>query len=258
MGLKQVATEVAAGMIFINFDPEPRESLHEFLGPVLDQLEPLPVARAVDFTEWTYEIAANWKTNFDNFQENYHLRFIHPASYEPVAGADNPLGYASHYGFSGPHRTQMLSKNPDPPPAAPILMQGFMPGARLAAQDSLDYPKTDFKIFPCLHLVAMPPLQQFTQTLFPLGPGRTRSVVRMYWTRKADSAARSFFQEVAVNSLRDVLTEDRPSVEAAQRGLSSGAIAHVHFQDHEIMLRHMYEEVEARVQAYIAEKGATA
>lgn len=44
VGLKQVATDVVAGMIFINFDPAPRESLREFLGPVAEGLEILPVA----------------------------------------------------------------------------------------------------------------------------------------------------------------------------------------------------------------------
>jgi phenylpropionate dioxygenase-like ring-hydroxylating dioxygenase large terminal subunit len=261
VGLKQVATDVVAGMIFINFDPAPQEGLREFLGPVADGLELLPVARAVDFTEWTYEIAANWKTTFDNFQENYHLRFIHPASYEPTAGPDNPFGYASHYGFSGPHRGQILTMNPNPPPPAPILVQGLLPGKALAEEDGIEFPKTDFKIFPCLHLVGLPPLQQFTQTMFPLGPERTRSVVRMYWPRKVDSATRLFFQEIAANTLRDVLTEDRQSIEAAQRGLSSGAIELIHLQDHEMLLRHLYEEVEARVQAYVAEtmlKGASA
>jgi phenylpropionate dioxygenase-like ring-hydroxylating dioxygenase large terminal subunit len=99
--LKQVRTEVLAGMIFINFDPEPKETAREFFGPIADEMELLPVARAVDFTEWRYEIDANWKTLFDNFQENYHLRFIHPRTGAQTIGPENPLGYPTHYGFSG-------------------------------------------------------------------------------------------------------------------------------------------------------------
>lgn len=254
VGLTPVATEVAAGLIFINFDPQPSESLREFLGPLADVLETLPVARAVDFTEVTYEIAANWKTNFDNFQENYHLRFIHPASYEATAGPENPFGYASHYGFAGPHRGQMLKANPSPPPPAPIHVQGFTPAMELTRQDGIDFLKTDMKLFPALHTVALPPLQHFTQTMFPLGPNRTRGVVRMYWTGKLESAARAFFEEVASTTLCDVLTEDRRSVEASQRGMESGAIRHVNFQKHEVLLRHMYEEVQARVAAYQEER----
>ncbi|MEY4721409.1 MAG: hypothetical protein RIQ46_1134 [Pseudomonadota bacterium] len=253
VGLTPVATDVAAGMIFINFDPQPKESLRDFLGPLAEVLETLPVARAVDFTEVTYEIAANWKTNFDNFQENYHLRFIHPASYWPTAGPDNPFGYASHYGFSGPHRGQILQPNPTPPRPASIHVQGFTPAADLMRKDGVNFPKTDMKLFPAIHTVALPPLQHFTQTMYPLGPNRTRCVIRMYWTSKLDCASRAFFEEVASTTLCDVLTEDRRSVEASQRGMESGAIKHIHFQKHEVMLRHMYGEVQARVAAYLAE-----
>jgi phenylpropionate dioxygenase-like ring-hydroxylating dioxygenase large terminal subunit len=253
VALKQVRTEVLAGMIFVNFDPEPRQSVREFFGPIADELETLPVASAVDFTEWSYEIPANWKTNLDNFQENYHLRFIHPAACDQAAGPDNPFGYPTHYGFSGPHRSQTLWRNPNPPPPTAILVQGLGPGAELARRDGLNFPKTDFKLFPALHAVSIPPGQHFTHTHYPLGVDRTRGVIRMYWTREADCATRLFYQEVAANSLRDLLTEDRAIVQYAQRGLESGAIAHVHFQEHEILLRHLNEQVTSRVHAYVAE-----
>ena len=116
--LKQLPTQVLAGMIFVNFDPSPKQSVREFFGPIAEEMELLPVARAVEFTEWCYEIEANWKLNFDNFQENYHLRFIHPRTGAQAFGPENPLGYPSHYGFSGPHRSQTLWFNPDPPPPA--------------------------------------------------------------------------------------------------------------------------------------------
>jgi phenylpropionate dioxygenase-like ring-hydroxylating dioxygenase large terminal subunit len=251
--LKQVATQVLAGMIFINFDPKPRESVREFLGPIADELELLPVARAVDFTEWCYEIDANWKTHFDNFQENYHLRFIHPRTGEQTIGPDNPFGYPTHYGFAGPHRSQTLWRNPDPPPPPPSLVLGH---TRMAALAGTSFPKTDFKLFPCLHVVGLPPAQQFTHTHFPLGPGRTRSIVRMYWTEEAQNASAAFFRELTAMSIRDVLSEDRGAVEAGQRGLASGAVDTVQFQDHEMLLRHLYETVQERVAEYLSERGA--
>ncbi len=254
--LKQVRTEVLAGMIFINFDPNPQESLRDFLGPIADELELLPVASAVDFTEWTYEINANWKTHFDNFQENYHLRFIHPRTGSQTLGPENPFGYPTHYGFMGPHRSQRLWRNPNPPPAPPTMKLAYGIGSTLA--HGPEFPKVDFKLFPCFHVVGLPPTQQFTHTHWPLGPDRTRSVVRMYWTTGADKASSEFFRELASMSIRDVLSEDRHAVEAGQRGLASGAISKVHFQDHEILLRHQYETVQQKVADYLAAmKGAT-
>jgi phenylpropionate dioxygenase-like ring-hydroxylating dioxygenase large terminal subunit len=252
--LKQVRTEVLAGMIFINLDPEPKETAREFFGPIADDLELLPVARAVDFTEWCYEIDANWKTLFDNFQENYHLRFIHPRTGAQTIGPENPLGYPTHYGFSGPHRSQTLWKNPNPPPAGPTLVFGYTRAAELAAREDYSFPKTDFKLFPCLHIVGLPPGQQFSQTMTPIGPSKTRSSVRMYWTRPAANASEKFTREFGAMSVRDVLSEDRLAIEAGQRGMASGAVEHVRFQDHEMLLRHLYETVQAKVAEYLAEQ----
>jgi phenylpropionate dioxygenase-like ring-hydroxylating dioxygenase large terminal subunit len=252
--LKQIATEVLGGMIFVNFDKQPRQTLREFFGPIADEMELLPAATATTFTEWTYEIDANWKTHFDNFQENYHLRFIHPRTGAQTIGPENPFGYPTHYGFSGPHRSQTLWTNPSPPPIAPTLLLGYGRGAALARHDGQDFPKTDFKLFPCLHIVGLPPGQQFSHTHYPLGPGRTRSVVRMYWAKEPDSASRAFAQELGAMSIRDVLSEDRFAVESGQRGLNCGAVEQVHFQDHEMLLRHLYETVQEIVADYIAEQ----
>jgi phenylpropionate dioxygenase-like ring-hydroxylating dioxygenase large terminal subunit len=249
--LRQVATQILAGMIFINFDPAPRHSVRDFFGTIADELEALPVARAIDFTEWTYEIDANWKLNFDNFQENYHLRFIHPRTGEQIIGEENPFGYPTHYGFYGPHRTQTLWKNPAPPPVPAILLMASMRGRELSRRDGLSFSKTDFKLFPCFHVVGLPP-NQYTHTHFPLGPGRTRGQIRMYWTQEADCASREFAREMVTMSVRDVLSEDRYAVEAGQRGIRG--VDKVYFQDHEVLLRHLYQEVEARVSAYIEEQ----
>jgi len=252
--LKQVATEVVGGMIFINFDRAPAESARAFFGPIAGELDRLPVARAIDFTEWTYEIEANWKLNFDNFQENYHLRFIHPRTGGPALGAENPFGYPTHYGFTGPHRSQTMWKNPEPPPIPASLMLSARRGAELAQKDGEPaFAKTDFKLFPCFHVVGLPPAQIYTHTMMPLGPGRTRGTIRMYWTREAENASRLFTREFNAMAVRDVLSEDRLAVEAGQRGIAGGAIGHVHFQDHEMLLRHLYETVVAKVEAYRAE-----
>ncbi len=251
--LKQVATQVLAGMIFINFDPEPKQTVRAFFGPIADEMEMLPVAKAIDFTEWTYEIEANWKTNFDNFQENYHLRFIHPRTGEQIIGPENPFGYPTHYGFAGEHRSQTLWKNPTPPPIPPTLLLSYARGAALAQKDGIAFPKTDFKLFPCFHVVGLPP-NQYTHTMMPLGPTRTRGTIRMYWTHEAGSASGLFTREFAAMTIRDVLSEDRFAVESGQRGLSGGVIDKVHFQDHEMLLRHLYETVQEKVAEYLAEQ----
>ena len=143
-GLREVAVDVCAKLIFVNLDPKPEQSLREFLGPVAEQLETLPVSRATHFSEYVYEIDANWKLTYDNFQENYHLRFIHPRSGAAGTGPENPFGYPVRFGFHGPHRTQTIWSNPA---AVPKELQGFAFGklARFAMADGLLNPAQDRK-----------------------------------------------------------------------------------------------------------------
>ncbi|GIX29706.1 MAG: hypothetical protein KatS3mg124_0178 [Porticoccaceae bacterium] len=140
--LPEVACDVAGGFIFVNLDPEPAQSLAEYLGPLAEALERLPHARATTFAEYTYEVAANWKLTYDNFQENYHLRFIHPRSGEAAAGPDNPFGYPERYEFFGPHRTQRIWSNPAPA-IKPFQGFAFGLGARFQAERGFDPCRED-------------------------------------------------------------------------------------------------------------------
>jgi len=91
--LRQVHCAVVAGLIFVNLTKGPVEDLRSWLGELASELEQLPVATATHLTEYCYEIDANWKLTYDNFQENYHLRFVHARTGAGGTGGDNPYGY---------------------------------------------------------------------------------------------------------------------------------------------------------------------
>jgi phenylpropionate dioxygenase-like ring-hydroxylating dioxygenase large terminal subunit len=253
-GLKQVATQILGGMVYVNLSLKPRETVREQFGALADIMDRLPVAKATGFTEWTYEIEANWKVHFDNFQENYHVRFIHPKTAEQIIGPENPMGYPTHYGFYGPHRSQALWKNPAPPPLPDVLKITTGRSARLPQAYADSFEKVDMKLFPCLHIVWLSPDSQFSHTHIPIGPSRTRGSVRVYWVDPPENASRAFAREFATMSLRDVLSEDRSTVEAAQRGLASGALHTINMQEHEVLLRHFHQQVAARVDAWREEQ----
>jgi phenylpropionate dioxygenase-like ring-hydroxylating dioxygenase large terminal subunit len=256
--LPPIAVDVCAGLIFVNLDPSPEQGLLDYLGPIAGELAELPVARATAFSEYTYEIDGNWKLTYDNFQENYHLRFIHPRSGEAAAGPQNPFGYPVKFGFHGPHRTQTIWSNPEAQPK-PFQMFAFMKGAQFAMQDGFGDParaKEYYAIFPNLFLLGSP-MTPFSQTVIPIAPNRSRGVIRMYWTGKDDCASRRFAREYAMATARDIHAEDRAVIEAGQRGLSSGALSHIHFQSQEVLCRHLFHEVDRRVRAYTAESAAT-
>ena len=251
--LKQVATEVCAGLIFINFDPQ--ESLAEYLGPMAERLEALPVARATTFHEYIYDIDANWKLTYDNFQENYHLRFIHPRSAGPGIGGENPFGYPASFSLVGKHRTQTIWTDPNGE-VKPSMMMGFMRGAkRLAADGILGHgeDRNYFALFPQFFLLGSAG-NHFLHTVYPMGPEKSRGVIRLYWIGEDDTASVRFAREMTCATTRDVHSEDVSVIEAGQRGLSSGALEHVHFMEKEILCRHLIEVVVDTVEAYQAEQ----
>ena len=259
-GLPEVACEVVAGLIFVNLAKVPRQSLRAFLGPMAETLEQLPVAQATHFSEYCYEIDANWKLTYDNFQENYHLRFIHPRSGGAGIGQGNPYGYPIAYGFAGQHRTQTIWSNPAPQVTP---MQGFGFGRGQAAIlakgiTPAGWARQYYALFPSFFLLGSP-AQHFSHMVYPLGPERSRGVIRLYWVGADATASERYAREFAMMTARDIHAEDCAVIEAGQRGLSSGALAHIHFQAQESLCRHLFNTVEAEVLAWRDEqRGARA
>ena len=250
--LKQVAVGVCGGLIFVCFDPQ--QGLAEFLGPLAAQLETLPVAQATTFHEYVYDIDANWKLTYDNFQENYHLRFIHPNTVGPGVGPENPFGYPSSFSLLGKHRTQTIWVNPEGVPR-PAMLEAFVKGApRLARDGIMNHPlgREYFALFPNFFLLGSPG-NHFLHTVYPLGPEKSRGVIRLYWIGEDETASTRYAREFTCATTRDVHSEDVAVIEAGQRGLSSGALEHIHFMEKEILCRHLVKVVEAEVEAYQAE-----
>jgi phenylpropionate dioxygenase-like ring-hydroxylating dioxygenase large terminal subunit len=254
-GLPKVAVDVCAGLIFINLDKSPAQSLRDFLGPLAAQLETLHVARATGFSEYVYEIDANWKLNYDNFQENYHLRFIHPRSGEAASSPENPFGYPVKYGFHGVHRTQTIWTNPG---AVPKPVQGLAFGqlARFLSADDFTNAlgKEYFAVFPNFFLFGSP-ATPFSHCVMPISAERSRGVVRLYWVGADQCASQRFAREYSMAITREIHGEDRAVIEAGQRGLSSGALDHIHFQSQEVLCRHLFHSVDTMVQSWKAGRG---
>lgn len=251
--LKPVAVEVFAGLIFIHLG-SPERGVREWLGDLADQFEQLPIAKATHFIEYSYEIDANWKLTYDNFQENYHLRMVHPRTGGPGCVEPNPFSYPLRYNFWGPHRSQTIWANPEAPPQQKVqgiangkIVEAAMQRGLFGAELGMDF----ICLFPNFTLFG-PPVRQFTQSIWPLGPDRSRGVVRFYWVGEEESASERFAREYVMLSQRDIHCEDRYIVEDGQAGLSSGAIEHINFQGQEVLCRHLFNEVEAMVAEYRA------
>ncbi|WP_340589097.1 aromatic ring-hydroxylating dioxygenase subunit alpha [Erythrobacter alti] len=253
--LKQVALEICAGLIFVHLGKDP-QPLREWLGPLAEQMETLPVARATTFTEYSYEIDANWKLAYDNFQENYHLRFIHSRSGKPTFSDDNPFGYPAEFGFHGPHRTQQLWSNPEAvsPPYQATAFGLMIPKATEKGLMNTEHGRKYFALFPSFFMLGTP-VQHFVHVVYPLSAEKSRGVIRLYWVDEDGDASERYAREAIAVTAHDVHCEDVDVIEAGQRGISSGALDHIHMQTQEALCRHLFNTVEEMVDDYRAETG---
>ncbi len=252
VALRQVAVDVCGGLIFICF--EPQESLREYLGPLAERLEQTVTAQATTFHEYVYDIDANWKLTYDNFQENYHLRFIHPRTSAPSLMAENPFGYPSSFSFFGKHRTQTLSINPEGEYTPTTALVGAKAYPRLAADGLLNLPNPNdyLALFPSFFMLCNPG-NNFLHYVMPISAEKSRGVIRIYWKGDDERASVRFAREFGMAVTRDVHSEDVDVIEGGQRGISSGAIDYIHFQEQEVLCRHLIEMVKETVETYQAE-----
>lgn len=257
--LPTVRVEVIAGLIFVNFD-EKAEPLRQELGDFFPQLEATPLGQATTFLEYSYEIESNWKLCYDNFQENYHLRFIHPRTGYAGVGAENPFGYPIDYHFNGPHRGQKIWYNLQAPSKG-VVQQTAAERALdiLGKKGLLGQPAGDqyFALFPNSFILGNP-LQNFLHVVYPISAGRSRGVIRLFWVGEPENASEAFSREFYLTMLREVHGEDINVIEGGYRGLASGGLKHIHFQTQEVLCRHLHNMVMEKVGEYqrqIAENG---
>ena len=77
LSLKAVRLEVWAGMVFVCMD-DSAPTLAEFLGPIQEMINPFRPQDMSLIEDQTCNLECNWKAVFDNFQELYHVEYIHP------------------------------------------------------------------------------------------------------------------------------------------------------------------------------------
>ena len=103
-GLAPVHCQIWAGFIFINLAPQPEQSLTDFLGPMITNLEGYPFDKMTEWYVFQGDNRSNWKLFADAFQEYYHVPGLHPQQV-PIAVRNPGAGFeCAHYQLDGPHR----------------------------------------------------------------------------------------------------------------------------------------------------------
>jgi phenylpropionate dioxygenase-like ring-hydroxylating dioxygenase large terminal subunit len=264
LGLTPIATDIWAGFIFVNFDPEPAEMLADFLGEFGTALGDYPFdAFADNMAEWRVELNCNWKTIKDAFQEPFHLAFVHHRTIGGIyANPSNPFNYvldcilyARHHSMSQPGsdtpvEPQGLAKvardfGPAEGQHAASLATGAKEVAYTPGTNPTRNPNWDVDLhglFPNVTMNSFAGGRYLINFLWPLAHDRTLWIARAYFP-KPTTAGELFSYEFNKVFLRDILMEDVAVVEGTQQGMSSGGKTLLNLHEQEIMVRHDHKVI---------------
>ena len=250
LGLTPVAVDSWEGFIFVNVDPNPTETLQEYLGEFAESLSGYPFAEtASQYYSWQTEIKCNWKVIKDAFQEAYHIAFMHKRTLiDSFASSSNPFGHPLDFRLFERHCQLSAFGNPEHKPS-PVETLAYRFGSLLIRNDyDVDsMPRgvnptrdprwaLDLNIFFPNFFVDVGQGTFFTYNFWPLAVDKTLWEVRTYYP-KVQNAAQRFSQEYSKVIFRDILMEDGSTVEQTQEMLTSGAKKEFVVQDQELLVR---------------------
>ncbi len=264
LSMTPVAVGTWEGFIFINVDPDPQQTLPEYLGEGLrTSIQGYPFEDlSTNCFSWHTDVQANWKVAKDAFQEVYHISTLHRRIIGDVyASKANPYANALDFTLYPPHGRVSLSANPDRKlTGVESIVQGF--GSTVLQQNNsaseklpagvnpTGYPHWSFDglaLFPnCLIYVSKG--TYLTHIFWPITENLTRWEIRTY-SPQAETLSGRFSQEYGKVSFRDTLLEDASTLERTQTMLRSGAKKEIVLQDEELLIRQHHKVTESFLNA---------
>lgn len=264
-GLAPIALDIWQGFVFVNLNPEPEQSLQEYLGDVVGMLEGYPFEKLTLGYAYQSRLNCNWKIAVDSQQEAYHAVHLHRRTLGDIAiDKDNPFMHALDFQFMGPHRMVSLPFVGDytPSPTARIS-EKYAWTIKKEGQNFLDHQNLPkgvnptrakkwffdiYLIFPNFWIATFDGAYQ-THNFWPTGVDSMYQEIKMFVQEPANAGER-FAMEHAKCLNRDTWVEDFSTLETTQTVLGSGAKSHFILQDEEILVRHFYRELEKYINTH--------
>jgi phenylpropionate dioxygenase-like ring-hydroxylating dioxygenase large terminal subunit len=256
--------------MFVNLADQPRQTLPEYLGEIGELFGDLPVEKFKRTVEWTQEVPANWKCLQDASLESYHVGILHAKSASMVPTPGNPFNVFYNGCFAGPHSTYIIQTNPQWQPKGEVFKFvyaswgviiggtevniGEADGLPLAAHrgvNRLGLPNFGLRVvnlFPNTQILIFPDSYWVLQ-YWPLGPERTRFVLRNCGRAAPTSYLEEFAAGQMLASQRDVFSEDIAMTQSQQSGMQGGVIKRLHLSENEVAIRHFHQAVVSCLEA---------
>lgn len=255
LNLASVACDVWAGFVFINLDPQPKETLLEHLGGIVEQLAGYPFHELP--VTWSYKAHINtaWQNARDSQLEGYHLKYLHKRTSPGVMSyAADPNRHSLDYKLIGRHSMGSyfgVRAEANLPPVARLATQysQTLGSAASALSDPNTWPigvnPTRSKdwffdvvyIFPNFHFIFLGNQAYIGHTFLPCTVNKTWWNARCYMPAPK-TLVEQFARECAKTAVRDLWMEDGSTLEGTQKVLESGVLKYLQIQDQEIQIRH--------------------
>jgi phenylpropionate dioxygenase-like ring-hydroxylating dioxygenase large terminal subunit len=273
-GLIPVHCDVWEGFVFVNLDPAPRQSLREFLGPMVTGLDGYPFHLMTERFGHATSVNANWKLYLDAFQEYYHAPILH--SQQQVSQLRNfESGFSvPYFQLDGPHRLICTGGWKGTP--RHLMSTDLMYPVEAAAEAGLmgpwhrDRPELEVENLPVgVNPGGLDPWSVSTFNIFPnfviLLYERGWYLTYHYWptTHRAHDWEMDFFfppsrspreriqHEVSAAMSKEAGIQDMATLDGTQQGLESRAVERFPLSDQEITVRHFHKVVGDWVDAYL-------
>ena len=212
-GLTPVRIDSSDGLAFVCLDQDAVD-LEDWLGDFSQKHVPWDLAGHIPTRRREFEVACNWKSFLEVFNEYYHLPYVHPNSlsslYDPPDEPDAVSGnYATQFGTTGGTGGLMEDTQGYALPTNPALEGRNRHGVRYTW------------LFPNMTFAAGTDAVWLYE-VYPLSAQRTQ--VAMTACFPASTVAQPNFDEVAAyyyQRLNDAIDEDIPALVNQQAGLNS-------------------------------------
>jgi Rieske 2Fe-2S family protein len=251
LGLLEVATECWENFVFVNFDPQPKETLAQWLGELAGGYQghfdkPL-------LTRYRVRARCNWNLAVNSFTEGYHTAYIHRnTAPDYQGGKTNPQRHRPFMQLMTRHARYSAPANPDHQVSpAEAVAWTYIP--RMLPAADFDYDGMAPALNPGRAQYWLFDVIEFYPNILML-PGKHYYMELQFWPLSADETeitasayaypAKNFGQRIAQEffrtRFREILREDMNTLEAQQAAISSGVLEEVHLSQQELVLAHHY------------------
>ncbi|MBL7488364.1 aromatic ring-hydroxylating dioxygenase subunit alpha [Frankia sp. AgB1.9] len=267
-GLAPVHCDVWAGFIFVNFSREPSQSLREFLGPMVTDLEGYPFERMTARFGYSTMVGANWKLFMDAFAEFYHAPVLHGnQSPEKYSKAAVQAGFeAPHYQIEPPHRLVSTSGVRFWEMGDDLIkpMERLTRGGLFGPWDKVDLgemPKgvnpakcdphglDSFQLFPNFVILIWSQGWYLTYNYWPTSHNTHVFEGNVYFL-PATNVRERISQEMSAVTFKEFALQDANTLEATQSMLETRYVDRFLLNDQEILCRALHTEVRAWIDNY--------